>query len=143
MSDDVKPSCSGIQHLSLTVTDVEKSADWYQRLFGMERVPVTFPHHDREQTGYAVLLVEPGSGLAIGLHKNTANTGERFDEARTGLDHVSFDVATRPELEGWVARLDQFGVEHTGIRDLQQPFPFSTVVFRDPDNIQLEFITLG
>ncbi|MDX5962515.1 hypothetical protein SIM91_04065 [Rhodococcus opacus] len=61
---------------------------WYQRLFGMDRVPVTFPHLDRENTGYAVLLVDPRSGAAIGLHTNEANQGEPFDEARTGLDHV-------------------------------------------------------
>jgi len=37
----------------------------------------------------------------------------------------------------------ELGIQHTGIRDEQQPLPYSTVVFRDPDNIQLEFITLG
>jgi hypothetical protein len=35
---------------------------------------------------------------------------------------------------------DEAGVEHTGIRDEREPFPYSTVVFRDPDNIQLELI---
>ncbi|ELB87256.1 lactoylglutathione lyase-like lyase [Rhodococcus wratislaviensis IFP 2016] len=116
---------------------------WYQRLFGMDRVPVTFPHLDRENTGYAVLLVDPRSGAAIGLHTNEANQGEPFDEARTGLDHVSFSVATRDELVAWLARLDELGIEHTGIRDEQEPFVYSTVVFRDPDNIQLELIAVG
>jgi glyoxylase I family protein len=36
-----------------------------------------------------------------------------------------------------------YGIKHTGIRDEQQPLAYSTVVFRDPDNIQLEFIALG
>ena len=81
--------------------------------------------------------------IAIGLHTNTANRGEAFDECRTGLDHVSFGVADRDELAAWVARLDELGIQHTGIRDEQQPLAYSTVVFRDPDNIQLEFITLG
>ncbi|MBS9535887.1 VOC family protein [Mycobacterium sp. M1] len=137
------PGISGVHHLSLTVTDVEASAAWYQRVFDLQRLPVTFPHHDAEQTGYAVLLVDPVSGLAIGLHVNTANDGKAFDEARTGLDHVSFQVATRAELQQWVDRLADLGVEHTGIRDLAEPFPFATVVFRDPDNIQLELIALG
>ncbi|MGH3563716.1 MAG: VOC family protein [Mycobacterium sp.] len=143
MSEDAALGWSGIHHLSLTVTDVEASAAWYQRLFGMDRLPMTFPHHGKEETGYGVLLVDPRSGAAIGLHTNTANAGEAFDEARTGLDHVSFNAATRAELEAWTARLDQLGVEHTGIRDQKEPFPYSTVVFRDPDNIQLEFIALG
>jgi glyoxylase I family protein len=37
-------------------------------------------------------------GIAIGLHANTANRGEAFDECRTGLDHVSFGVVDRDEL---------------------------------------------
>jgi glyoxylase I family protein len=56
---------------------------------------------------------------------------------------LSFGVATRDELGAWVARLDELGIQHTGIRDEQQPLVYSTVVFRDPDNIQLEFIALG
>jgi hypothetical protein len=46
--------------------------------------------------------------------------------------------ATRDELTAWTARLDELGVEHTGVRDEQEPFHYATVVFRDPDNIQLE-----
>ena len=143
MAEDAGPSLSGIHHFSATVTDVEASVAWYQRLFGMDRVPVTFPHYEREDTGYAVLLIEPHSGVVIGLHTNRANARESFDECRTGLDHVSFGVASRDELTAWLTRLDELGIEHTDIRDEQEPFPYSTVVFRDPDNIQLEFITVG
>jgi glyoxylase I family protein len=140
MSEDAGPGLTGINHFSATVTDLEASVTWYQRVFGMARVPVTFPHYEREDTGYAVLLVEPRSGFAIGLHVNTANAGEAFDECRTGLDHVSFGVASRDELAAWAARLDELGIEHTGVRDEQAPFSYATVVFRDPDNIQLELI---
>ena len=42
-----------------------------------------------------------------------------------------------------MAKLDELSIQHTGIRDEQEPFPYSTVVFRDPDNIQLEFIAAG
>jgi catechol 2,3-dioxygenase-like lactoylglutathione lyase family enzyme len=140
MAEETGPSLTGVNHFSATVTDIEASVAWYQRLFGMIRVPVTFPHYDCEDTGYAVLLLEPRSGVAIGLHTNRDNAGESFDECRTGLDHVSFGVASRDELRAWLAKFDELGVEHTGIRDELEPVPFSTVVFRDPDNIQLELI---
>jgi catechol 2,3-dioxygenase-like lactoylglutathione lyase family enzyme len=143
MAEGAEPSLTGIHHFSATVTDLEASVAWYQRLFGMDRVPGTFPHYEREDTGYAVLLIEPRSGVAIGLHTNRANAGESFDECRTGLDHLSLSVASRDELIAWLARLDELGIQHTGIRDEQEPFPYSTVVFRDPDNIQLEFISVG
>ena len=137
------PGVTGIHHFSITVTDLEASLAWYQRLLGADRVPMQFPHYEREDTGYGELLVEPRSGVVIGLHTNTGNDGQRFDEARTGLDHVALNVASREDLEAWTAWLDELGIEHSGIRTGEQPFPFSTVVFRDPDNIQLELFIVG
>jgi glyoxylase I family protein len=143
MSEDTAPGVTGLHHVSLTVTDIEASLGWYQRLLRADRVPMKFPHYEREDSGYGVLLVEPRAGLAIGLHTNTANHTAQFDEAQTGLDHVSFNVATRADLETWTAWLDELGIKHTGIRDEKEPFPYATVVFRDPDNIQLELIAVG
>lgn len=140
MSDTSGPSITGVHHFSPTVRDIEASATWYEQVFSLIRVPVTFPHHDREDTGYAVMLIDPASGLGIGLHHHEGNEGEAFDEQRTGLDHMGFKVATREDLDAWVAKLDGLGVEHSGIRDITEPVPFSTLVFRDPDNIQLELI---
>ena len=140
MTGTTEATITGIHHFSPTVSDVEASAAWYERVFSMIRVPITFAHHEREETGYAVMLIDPASGLGIGLHHNTANQGEAFDEARTGLDHIGFRVTDRAGLDAWVEKLDGLGVEHSGIRDITEPTPFSTVVFRDPDNIQLELI---
>jgi catechol 2,3-dioxygenase-like lactoylglutathione lyase family enzyme len=142
MSDN-EPAITGIHHLSVTVSDVEASAEWYQKVFGLQRVPVTFPHYEREETGYAVLLIDQRSGLAFGLHKNTGNQGESFDECRTGLDHFGFNVSDRAELDRWADHLSAVGVEHSGIREVKEPVPFSTLVFRDPDNIQLELFLSG
>lgn len=134
------PAMAAIHHFSPTVSDLEASAAWYERVFGMNRVPVPFPHHDDEDGGYAVLLIEPRSGVAIGLHHHEAHSGQGFDERHTGLDHISFSVAQRADLDAWTAWLDQAGVAHSGVRDVDKPVPFSTIVFRDPDNIQLELI---
>ena len=100
-------------------------------------VAITFAHHDCEDTGYAVLLLH-SSGLALGIHHNAGNDGVAFDESRAGLDHFGFAVADRAALDGWVTHLDEQGVEHSGVRDITEPMPFATLVFRDPDNIQLE-----
>ena len=140
MSDASEATITGIHHFSPTVSDVEASAAWYEKVFSMIRVPVTFPHYEREETGYAVMLVEPSSSLMIGLHHNEANQGEAFDEARTGFDHLGLQVPSHESLEAWAAKLDGLGIAHSGIRDITEPVPFSTLVFRDPDNIQLEFI---
>ena len=143
MTQHTFPGITGIHHISLTVSDIEASSAWYERLLGADRVPMTFPHYQREETGFGVLLVEPRSGLMIGLHTNTANDGELFDEARTGLDHVGLNVASREEMEAWTGWLDELGIKHSGIRGGDEPFPFATLVFRDPDNIQLELFVAG
>jgi len=143
MTDNAAPGIAGIHHFSVTVRDIEASLAWYQRVFRADRVPMQFPHYECEDTGYGVLLVDPRSGLAIGLHTNSGNDGAQFDEARTGLDHVGFNVASLAELQAWTVWLDELGVEHSGIRTGDQPFPFATLVFRDPDNIQLELFTVS
>ena len=146
MSEDIAPSApavAGIDHFSATVSDVEASAQWYLRVFGMNRVPVQFPHHRDEDGGYAVLLMDPRSGVAIGLHHHEANLGDGFDERRNGLDHIAFKVAERTDLDTWVSWLDEQGVQHSGVNDVTVPVPYSTLVFRDPDNIQLELIHMA
>jgi glyoxylase I family protein len=98
------------------------------------------PFHACEDTRLRGAAHRAALGVIIGLHAHRANAGKSFDECRTGLDHVSFGVASHDELAAWVARLDELGIEHPGIRDEREPFSYSTVVFRDPDNIQLELM---
>ena len=57
MTDTNGATITGIHHFSPTVTDVEASAAWYEKVFSMIRIPITFAHHEREETGYAVLLL--------------------------------------------------------------------------------------
>jgi glyoxylase I family protein len=134
------PPTTGVHHFSPTVSDVEASAEWYIRVFGLNRVPVTFPHHGDEEGGYAVLLADPRTGLLIGLHHHEAHQAGTFDERRTGLDHLAWGVAERADLDTWTAWLDDLGVAHSGVIDAAEPVPYSVVVFRDPDGIQLELI---
>jgi len=49
-------------------------------------------------------------------------------------------VEDHAELEAWEQRLSDLGVEHSPVDD--QPL-YSVVVFRDPDNVQLEFIAMA
>jgi catechol 2,3-dioxygenase-like lactoylglutathione lyase family enzyme len=77
--------------------------------------------------------------LAWGLLRSIGMAASTpFDETRAGLDHLAFTVADREELDAWVARL---GMPGSSIpRSWQRtPYPVpAVVVFRDPDNIQLE-----
>jgi catechol 2,3-dioxygenase-like lactoylglutathione lyase family enzyme len=133
---------AGFHHFSATVTDLEASVSWYQRVLGLERVPQRFPHYGDEESGYGILLMDLDAEIIIGLHHHVANDGRRFDEARTGLDHIGISVQNRSDLNSWVSWLDAQGVAHSGVTDADEPFKYSVLVFRDPDNIQLEMFCM-
>lgn len=123
---------TGIHHLALTVTDVERSSAWYSELLGMVHVI----GDDTDDVRFRV-LAHPDSGMVIGLRQYPmAGSGDAFDEMRTGLDHVAIGVESADELTAWEVRLDELGITHTPAAET----PIGTViVLRDPDNIQLEF----
>lgn len=124
----------GVSHIALTVTDVKESAKWYQRLIGTD--PVL-----NEDAGefYHIVFALP-DGTLLGLHQMSGTEkSDRFNEFRVGLDHLSFKCADRAELEGWVVRLDELGISHSGIKEHRYG---TDVSFRDNDNIALEFFTV-
>lgn len=141
-TSDARPAVSALHHVAITVSDVEASASWYERVLGLQRLPAPFPHHGEVSPGYAVLLVDPVGGWAIGVHHHEGHRSEAADETRTGLDHVGLSVPERADLDAWVARFDALGVSHAGITDKTDPIPYAALVFRDPDNVQLELVHL-
>jgi len=132
------PATTGLHHFSPTVSDVEASAAWYSKVFGLQRLDRIAPHHGDEDGGYAVLLMDPRGRFLIGLHHHNEAQPGAFDERRVGLDHIAWSVAERRDLDTWADWLDRLGVTHSGVIDKAGSSPYSVVVFRDPDNIQLE-----
>ncbi len=125
-----QPATLGLHHIALTVTDLEASIAWYERVFG-----TTYQADRPHESGVGKILADPEWSLIIVLHHHDANQGERFAESRTGLDHVSFNVPSRADLELWQKHLEELGVSQSPIADRSKG---SVLVFRDPDNIQLE-----
>jgi glyoxylase I family protein len=131
------PDVSGIHHVSVTVTDIERSVPWYCDLLGLTKL-MEEPHPDG--AGYAVVLGKPDWSMCVGLHTHRTNERERFSESRTGLDHIGFMVSGRADLDAWESQLTELGVEHSPVNDQGG---YAVLVFRDPDNIQLEFFSMG
>jgi len=128
------PAMTGISHVDLSVTDLEASVHWYTELLGM--VPL-FGGRNDERDYDAQYLMEPNTGVVMGFEQHDANPGTAFDERRVGLDHLSFNVDSREQLDAWLTRLDDLGVPHSGITEEEN---WDVLVLRDPDSIQLEFI---
>jgi catechol 2,3-dioxygenase-like lactoylglutathione lyase family enzyme len=117
--------------MALTVRDAERSAAWYSELLGMQEVM----RGDDDTVSFRVLL-HAESGWIMGVRQYREGSGDCSDELRTGLDHFAFGVSSRAELDDWARELDARGVAHEPVADT--PIG-SLLVFRDPDNIQLEF----
>ena len=121
-----------LTHVAVTVRDLSVSVPWYEALFGAKPVLDEDTDPDFHHTVYLI-----GNGNLLGLHQHESPAPEGdFSEYRVGLDHVSFGVANRAELERWAQRLDELGIAHGGIKDATYG---SGVSFRDPDGIALEF----
>jgi catechol 2,3-dioxygenase-like lactoylglutathione lyase family enzyme len=124
------PDFTGVSHVSLSVTDLDRSIAWYTDMLGFVVVmPTDAPGLRR------VLLAHPGSGLMVALSQHDGGSGDAFDERRTGLDHLSLSVADRDELVAWEQRLTEKGAAFSPLNDV---YYGSVIVVRDPDNIQLE-----
>jgi catechol-2,3-dioxygenase len=120
-----------LNHVAVTVRDLEVSEPWYRRLLGD---PAVDEHTD---AGFRHLVWLLDGRTLFGIHQHDrAAPDEEFSEFRVGLDHVGFGCANRAELETWVTRLNDLGIEHGGIVDASYG---SGLSFRDPDGIALEF----
>lgn len=126
------PTITGVSHIDLTVTDLDRSEEWYCELFGMKRV---LEGRNDEHHFASRYLVHPDSLLILGLVAHDASAGKAFDEHQVGLDHLALNVESPEELERWQHRLTERSIDHSPIStgDL-----WDVLVLRDPDNIQLE-----
>ena len=132
-----------LHHLALTVTDVDTSVAWYEAVFGV-RFQVDVPHAG----GVGKLLADEDGQLMIVLHRHDTNDGSLFAETVAGLDHAGFMVPSRSDLVAWQEHLEGHGVVPAAVADkplTQSPIADeaygSVLVFRDPDNIQLELFS--
>lgn len=130
------PSITGRLEINLTVTEPTRSAAWYAEVLGMT---IRYDHESADGRLRYISLGEPQSGLILCLVGHAENDGSAFSEFRTGLDHLEFLVAARSDLDEWVERLDDLGIAHSGIKDPTYT-PNAMLTFRDPDDIQLEFL---
>ncbi len=128
-------------HVRLTVRDIATSRRFYDDVFGFdvafEAPPADADDATKEALGflYGGVIYQFGGGL-LGL-RPVAPGDDSFSENRSGLDHLSFSVASLADLRDAATALDGLGIAHEGVKDLGDA-GIAILEFRDPDNIALE-----
>ena len=133
-------SSSGFAHVRITVTDIARSKAFYDQVFGWPVAVDASGSVDepgvREDPGkfYGGTVYQTPQGTLFGL-RPVGRDG--FDADRTGLDHVSFAVGARSDLEDAAAALSGAGIEHGEVIDLAGA-GIAILSFQDPDDINVE-----
>jgi glyoxylase I family protein len=132
----VPPSITGIAHVELSVTDLDRSVEWYCRLLGAKDVW----RGANEKGGYkACAILEPVTRTVLAFTEHAAVRRTPFSHLVPGLDHLSFRVADRAAIDAWAGWMDEIGVAHDAINDDGVTVGLN---LRDPDGIALEFYHL-
>ena len=131
---------TGLAHVRLTVTDITRSKAFYDQVFGW---PVAVDASDQAGTPgvetdpgrfYGGVVYQTPQGTLFGLRP--VGTGA-FDADTTGLDHVSFAVSARQDLDTALDALDGAGIPHGEVIELGDA-GLAILSFQDPDDINVE-----
>lgn len=121
-----RPSFAGIDHVALTVTNLDISQRFYTEVLDFVLVM---------DVGAGRICMHRTTGFVLALMTHIGSSHEPFSELNIGTDHLGLTAASREELQSWEAHFDAHDVPYTPIRD--ETFG-SHLNFRDPDNIALE-----
>jgi len=131
---------SGFAHVRLTVTDIGRSKAFYDQVFGWPTAvdasaSVDEPGvNESPEQFYGGTVYQTPQGTLFGLRPVGS---ESFDAGVTGLDHVSFAVASKADLDAAAAALTEAGIEHGEVNELTDA-GMAILSFQDPDDINIE-----
>jgi glyoxylase I family protein len=120
----------GLNHVILTVSNLEQSRAFYGDLLGFEIKDIP------PEYGNLCYFMVGNVSIWLITHEQTP-PHDRFSEFRLGLDHLAFSAPDAQALHDLVATLRAAGADTTDVKTFHDRWLY--VVFRDPDNIQLEY----
>ena len=113
-----------LRHISLSVDDMEKTAQFYEQAFDMKRV---------RQSNVAIMMSDGVVSLAIIDANKNANAG-----AKKGLHHFGFLI---DDIDDAAARVEQSGGKYYGqIKEIGGG-PRSERKYTDPDGVPFDIAT--
>jgi catechol 2,3-dioxygenase-like lactoylglutathione lyase family enzyme len=115
----------GLTHIHLMVKDVQRSLDFYQKVFGMQ---VRFWAGDT-----LVFLNTPGSNDVIALHQAE---GDQPTGTSGGILHFGFELDNKADLESAISEVIAAGGALKKRGEFTPGMPFAYV--SDPDGYEIE-----
>jgi lactoylglutathione lyase len=118
-------------HLGINVSHLDRSRAFYQRVFGLDVV------HDSQQEGRRFVFLARDGKLVLTLWQQAEG---RFDSARPGLHHLSFQVESIGQVRAAERTLRELGVTfaYEGIVPHAEGADSGGIFFEDPDGLRLE-----
>ena len=127
---------SGVHHVDLVVSSIERSLPFYRDLLG----PLGW-HRIGEVEGEQgeTIWYLSGPGTAIGLRE--ARTEGDYDRYRVGLHHLAFEASSRGAVDERAEWLRTQGIEIESEPEEYAYVPgYYAVFFYDPDGLKLEIV---
>jgi len=134
-------SRASISHLALTVSDLNRSAEFYDRIFKfMGYMPVEVLE-TIQRTMKTRLKSWVGPGYSISIRPSKGEFAHRLhDRNAPGFNHMAFYAEDRSDIEAMYKLLKEMGAQ---ILDPPADYPYSpgyfAVYFTDPDGLKFEF----
>ncbi|HTZ91238.1 MAG TPA: VOC family protein [Streptosporangiaceae bacterium] len=125
------PRICGFHHVSLAATDLDRTADWYERVFGFEPVLI---EEDEECIRLIVLRHPDGMLLQLCRPAQLALAVQPSG----GAAILSFRVASQDDLVAWAERLTGLGVSHSGPRTAHLGWALDVI---DPSGLHIQLHT--
>jgi|SRR3989344_8785365 len=121
---------SGVDHITLTVKDLKKSKEFYNKVCGMK-----FIMDEKDSAG----LSDGTFSLWLSTCRDKNSQVQNFNRNNTGLDHWAFKVTSMKDLKEIEELLKNMKIplEDGGITD--DDFGDKAIFTEDPDGMKVEF----
>jgi glyoxylase I family protein len=132
---------ASISHIALTVSDLSRSAEFYDRIFKfMGYLPVEVPE-STQQAMNTPLKAWVGPGYSISIRPSKGEFAHRqHDRNAPGFNHMAFYAEDRSDIDAMYNLLKEIRAQ---VLDPPAEYPYSpwyfAVYFTDPDGLKFEF----
>jgi glyoxylase I family protein len=128
---------TGVHHVDLVVSSIERSLPFYRDLLGpLGYHGISEVEGERGETIYYLW----GPGSSIGL-REAQTSGPKVDRYAVGLHHLAIEASSRAAVDERADWLRGAGAEiESGPQEYAYQLGYYALFFYDPDGIKLEIV---